>query len=191
MEPGQSKIYEIIIECLKKDKNRPQPAALSALSDSEWADMLSLAAMQRIAPLLWHRIKQKKLEKLVPERVAARLGTALLRNTLNNLRLNAEMARLLDALESESIPLIPLKGVVLANTVYENAGLREMNDIDVLAHPGDLRRITEILAGMGYEPAHPVDFEWGVENLHHLPAMMKGNIKLEVHWTITHPNAEL
>ena len=189
MEPGQSKIYEIIIECLKKDKNRPQPDALSALSDSEWADMLSLAAMQRIAPLLWHRIKQKKLEKLVPARVALRLADALLRNTLNNLRLNAEMASVLDALEVESIPLIPLKGIVLANTVYKNAGLREMNDIDVLAHPGDLRRIIEILTGMGYGPAHPIDVEWGVENLHHLPAMIKGNIKLEVHWTITHPNA--
>lgn len=189
MELEQSKLYDILIAYLKKDKRGPEAAAVSALSAQDWHNLLALAAMQRITPLLWHRLKQKNLETLVPETAAAQLRESSRRNTLNNLRLNGEMSRLLAALETEAIPLIPLKGIVLANAVYENISLREMNDIDVLTRPGDLQRIADILTGMGYRPMQAISVNLIIQTAHHLPGFIKkGHAKIEVHWNITHPN---
>ena len=120
MELEQPKLYNILIACLKKDQCGPDEGLLVALSAQDWRNLLALAAGQRITPLLWHRLKQKKLETLMPETAAAQLQEAYRRNTLKNLRFNGELLRLLTALKTENIPLILLKGIVLSNTVYEN-----------------------------------------------------------------------
>lgn len=189
MEMEQSSLYNIMIACLKKDTHVPNPETTASLSVQDWHKLLELSAMQRIMPLLWHRLKQKNLESLVPEASVARLRQAFRLNTLTNLRLNAEMSQLLAALETEGIPLIPLKGIVLANTVYENISLREMNDIDVLAHSGDLKRIADILTGMGYRPMRTVSVNSTIQTTLHLPGFIKkDHARIEVHWNITHPN---
>ncbi len=190
MEKEQSNLYGILIQCLKKDKRIPDQNIIAALSPEDWQSFLSLAAMQRIMPLLWHRLKQKNLATLVPETAAAQFQEASRRNTLNNLRLNTELSRLLAALEKENIPLIPLKGIVLSNTVYENISLREMNDIDVLARPTDLQRIADILTHMGYRSIQPFDVDNVIRTGHHLPRFIKKNsAHFEIHCNITNPGA--
>lgn len=190
MELEQSKLYDILITCLKKDNRGPDKSLLASLSNADWHNLLHLAAMQRITPLLWHRIKQKNMETLVPETAASQFREASRRNTFNNLRLNGELSRLLAVLKTENIPLIPLKGIVLSNTVYENISLREMNDIDVLADPGNLERIADILTNMGYRPTQPFDLENVIRMGHHLPRFIKRNhAHFELHWNITNPGA--
>jgi hypothetical protein len=189
MELEQSKLYDILIACLKRDKSDPDTAALSALSAQDWHNLLALSTMQRVTHLLWHRLKQKGLDKVVPDAAAATLHASFLRNTMKNMRLNGEMCLLLSRLNTENIPLILLKGIVLANTVYENIGLREMNDIDLLVRPGDLQRITDILTGMGYHPMQAISINLIIQTAHHLPGFIKkGHAKIEFHWNITHPN---
>ena len=189
MELEQSKLYDILIECLRKDKRGPETVVISSLSDQDWHNLLALAAMQRVTSLLWHRFTQKGLDKVVPDVAVATFHAAFSRNTMNNMRLNGELRLLLTALNAENIPLILLKGIVLANTVYENIGLREMNDIDVLTRPGDLQRIADILTGTGYRPIQPFRADVIIQTAHHLPGLIKkGHAKIEVHWNITHPN---
>ena len=189
MELEQSKLYDILIACIKKDKHTPEATAVSALSAQDWHNLLALATMQRITPLLWHRIKQKGLDKVVSDAAAASLREASRRNTMNNLRFNGELRLLLSALNAENIPLILLKGIVLANTVYENISLREMNDIDVLARPEHLTRIADILMNMGYKPLQSIDVDVTMQaGHHHLPRLIKkGHAGFEVHWNLTNP----
>jgi hypothetical protein len=189
MELEQAKLANILIACLKKGQRGPDEGLLVALSSQEWSNLLAFAAMQRITPLLWHSLRQKNLETLVPETAAVQLQSASRRNTLKNLRFNGELSCLLTALKTENIPLILLKGIVLSNNVYENIGLREMNDIDVLARLDDLERIAVILTGMGYRPMEPLDVNYAIQTAHHLPAFIKkGHPRIEIHWTITDPN---
>lgn len=186
MDSEQSRLYDILIRCLKKDPSAPDAASMRALSSQDWSGLLALAAGQRVTPFLWYRLKQKRLEAFVPETADAALRESLRVNTLNNLRLNGELSKLLGALEKENIPLILLKGIVLANTVYESIGLREMNDIDVLGHPADLTRIADILAESGYMPVQPVDVDIAMQTGHHLPRLIKnGFAGFEIHWNLT------
>ena len=189
MELEQSKLCDMLIECLKKNDRGPEVAAVSDISAEDWHNLLSLAAEQRITSLLWHRIKQKGLDKGVPNATVVIFREAVRRNTMNNMRLNGELRLLFSRLNSENIPLILLKGIVLANTVYENIGLREMNDIDLLVRPSDLQRITDILTGMGYHTMQAINVNLIIQTSHHLPGFIKkGHAKIEFHWTITHPN---
>jgi hypothetical protein len=181
METVLPESHELLIDCLRQDGPVIEPSLLSGLSPQRWQALLSLAAAQRVRPLLWHRLRQKGLHEAVPVEVAEVLRHASQRNTLRNLRLYGELRRLLSALESEGIPLILLKGAFLAEAVYENIGLREMNDIDVLARPANLSRIAEILTGMGYTPMTAYTG-------YHLPPMVrKGCASFEVHWNLTGP----
>lgn len=189
MEMMESELCRLLIDCLKMDGPAVEAARLSGLSPEQSHAFLSLAATQRVRPLLWHRLRQKGLDEAVPIKVAKELQDASRQNTLHNLLLYRELRRLLSALKSEGIPLILLKGIFLAEAVYSNMGLREMNDIDVLARPGDLTRIAGILTGMGYTPLQPICAEITLNSQHHLPPMVKnGHAAFEIHWNLTLPN---
>ncbi|MEN6320511.1 MAG: nucleotidyltransferase family protein, partial [Syntrophaceae bacterium] len=188
MEIEMSELYELLINCLKKNKTVIETADLASWSPKRWQDLLALSAMQRVTPLLWHRLKQKGLDRLVPDDVASSFREASRRNTLHNLRLNGELRLLLSKLKAESIPLILLKGIVLSNTIYENISLREMNDIDVLARPEHLERITDILVEMGYRPFQPICVDVAMQVGHHLPRLIKKeHAGFEIHWNLTEP----
>ena len=186
MEP--LKLQNILISCLKKSAEGTEKNVLTGLSPGDWDNLLDYASMQRIAPLLWHRLKQKNLHPCLPDTAVARLQEAALRNTMKNLRLNGEMARLLDELEKDSIPLIALKGIVMANAFYENIGLREMNDIDVIVPTDALERTAEILTGMGYRSTLPFSLDVVLRTGQHLPRLnLKNAASFEIHWNITSP----
>lgn len=186
MDSEESRLYDILLACLKKDQSAPDAALLRALSSQDWSHLLELADMQRVTSLMWHRLKQKQLEPFIPESAGVVLRNSFRQNTLNNLRFNAELTKLLETLEKENIPLILLKGIVLAQAVYEHVGLREMNDIDVLARPCDLTRIADILKERGYHPIQPVDVNIAMQTAHHLPRLIKkGCAGFEIHWNLT------
>jgi hypothetical protein len=189
VEIMESELCRLLIDCLKRNGPTVEAARLSGLSPEHCRAFLSLAATQRVRPLLWHRLKQKGLDKAVPAVAAEALREVSRQNTLHNLRLYGELRCLLSALESEGISLILLKGIFLAEAVYNNMGLREMNDIDVLARPGDITRISEILEGMGYVPLQPICADITLKAQHHLPRMVKnGFAAFEIHWNLTSPD---
>lgn len=186
MEIENAGLYKILTGLLRKDARAIDAAGLAALSAQNWRDLQALAALQRVMPLLWHRLKQKGLDRIVPAAAVASFREATRRNVINNLRLNEELGVLLSALAAEKIPLILLKGMVLSNAVYENIGLREMNDIDVLARPGDLERVAAIAADLGYRPPHPFNLGSAIQTGKHLPRLTKErHARIEIHWTIT------
>lgn len=183
----ESELCRLLIDCLKKDEPGFDAARLSGLSPERWQALLALAATQRVRPLLWHRLRQKGLDKAVPIKAANELREAARRNTLRKLRLCGELRRLLSALKPEEIPLILLKGIFLADAVYGNVGLREMNDIDLLARSVDLMRIAETLTGMGYTPLQPICADI-IKTQHHLPRLVTpDHAGFEIHWNLTSP----
>jgi hypothetical protein len=188
VETTEWELCRLLIDCLKKDKSEFDAARLSGLTPESRQAFLALATTQRVRPLLWNRLRQKGLDQAVPIQVAEELREAFRRNTLDNLRLYGDLRRLLSTLKPDGIPLILLKGIFLADAVYCNIGLREMNDIDVLARAADLARITEILTGMGYTPLQPICMDIALKTQHHLPGMLKpGHALFEVHWNLTSP----
>ena len=190
MEDWDRDLCQLLINCLKRGKPDGDEKSLNSISPERWSTLLKLAALQRVRPLLWHRIQEKELVHMVPVEVADALRKSALRNTAKNLRLYGELRQLLAVLQSERIDLILLKGIYLATAVYEQIGLREMNDIDVLARSSDLPRIVEIMAKLGHIPHQPIFIDVTLQANQHLPRMeKKGLATFELHWNLVEPGA--
>jgi hypothetical protein len=178
----------ILIAVLKKDGQKVDQSLFSGLTQETWDEIFAVSARQRVSSLFWRRLNQMGLADVVPTQTAEKFQNRLRRNTMHNLRFCADLQCLLSALKSEGIPLILLKGIFLANTVYTNIGLREMNDIDVLARPSDLARIAGILADRGYTSVLPICVDITINADHHLPRMVRhGHASFEIHWNLTNP----
>ncbi|GAB4524424.1 MAG: hypothetical protein Fur0018_07970 [Anaerolineales bacterium] len=95
----------------------------------------------------------------------------LARNTL----LLQELGRILEAFEQAGIEVIVLKGAALAQTLYEDIGLRPMSDIDLLVRPEDVWRVWKIICSLGYQSKVVGD---------ELQCFKDGNILVELHWTV-------
>ena len=185
---GTGALETLLIDCLTHNGPPVDGTRLSSLGPEKEHTLLSLARAQRVTALLWHRLKQKGLDNTISHEAARRLEEALHRNTLQNLRLYGELRRLLALLKPERIPVILLKGIYLAGTVYESPGLREMSDVDVLARPQDLMAVAARLAEMGYRSTKPIRPETAMREDHHLHRLEKeGYGSFEVHWTLTLP----
>jgi hypothetical protein len=101
------------------------------------------------------------------------LRAAYVHNLARNLALFHAAAQFLDA---ATVPLLPLKGLALANTVYPDVALRPMNDLDIAVRPRDLDQAVRTLEELGwrrsfgerarYSPKHGHDVSFVNENGH-------------------------
>jgi len=183
-----NKLEQLLLDCLKKNADLPGLPAMASLSASDWASFLDLAKLMRVRSLLHHRLKEKQLFSAIPETAQKALKDAYQVNTLRNLRFYGELQRLAAKLAREDIPMIVLKGMSLAEGVYGNVGLREMNDIDLLVRPQHLSRISELLTTHGYKPTDSISVDMVQKNYLHIPKMVKtGEASVEVHWNLTSP----
>ncbi|WP_028320823.1 nucleotidyltransferase domain-containing protein [Desulfatiglans anilini] len=179
----------LLLELLNRNPAVPEPAATALLGPSDWDRLLALAKIMRISPLLYYRLREKGLSHHLPDACRSSLRQACLDTTLRNLRAYGALRRLARLLEREDIPVIVLKGMFLADAVYRDIGLREMNDIDLLARPQHVQRIAELAGELGYAPRVDVNQE-DAEEIHlHLPRLIKeGEAGFEIHWNVTHSN---
>jgi len=178
-----------LLESLKRSPAVPEPAKMAFLGPSDWEELIELARVMRVRPLLYHRLKEKGLDHFLPDTCKSVLRGACRDTTLRNLRFYSELRRLSTVLKQEKIPLIVLKGMSLAGAVYGDIGLREMNDVDLLALPQHIQRIAELLADWGYAPKVAVSPDDAREVHIHLPRLIKESVAgFEIHWNLTVPN---
>ncbi|UWE08644.1 nucleotidyltransferase domain-containing protein [Actinacidiphila bryophytorum] len=71
-------------------------------------------------------------------------------NAQRNRVLFAEAARVLEAFDAADVTAVPLKGVVLAQEVYPDPGLRSLNDLDFLIGPHQRAVASKTLTSLGY-----------------------------------------
>ncbi|MEW6364188.1 MAG: nucleotidyltransferase family protein [Acidobacteriota bacterium] len=183
-----SKTEELLLDCLKRNPQCPERAATDSLRASDWHQLLDLATAQRVPALLYHRLKAKQLDHLLPEEVKTAFRKAHRETTMRNMSFYGELRRLGAALREDRVPLLVLKGMYLAQEVYGNIGVREMNDIDALAQLHHLGRIVEKLDSLGYAPERPFSIENILQVWSHLPRFINpGRAGIEIHWNLTVP----
>lgn len=158
------------------------------LRESEWAALFELAAEQRVSTLL--------LDRLAPGAAAQRKFDELTREcrriTARNLGIQHTLTTVLASLEAAGVATVLLKGAHLCRGVYRHAGLREMNDLDLLIRPDDVIRASGVLHALGYAFMTPFTPTAEFIGGHHVPRMLKpGAAPVELHVAITPPTAQL
>jgi Uncharacterised nucleotidyltransferase len=123
-----------------------------------WPLLLQQARMYEVTPLLYHHLRQLGFPS-VPEAAAAELGTAYRMNAIKNALLARELAALMREFGAAGVPVMPLKGVALAASLYGDPTLRVCADLDILVPRTEVWRAYQVLRAMGYDGA-PGEFIW-------------------------------
>jgi len=120
----------------------------------DWERVFELAGYHGVLPALHSALCNGSQSKSMDLRVG--VGAELERRASylakKNLRLSAELIRILDCLDAAGVAAIPHKGPALAETIYGDLALRDFSDLDVLVRPADIPRAKQALARIAYRP---------------------------------------
>jgi len=176
---------KLILSCVKI---KPSPAELDQLNQliplvEDW-DYLAKTIIDRgIAPLLYIKLSLLANSHLIPKPITAKLQQSYYITLSRSTILYEHFKLLAGQFLANGIELIALKGIYLSEWLYQDIGLRQMSDIDLLVKPEDGEKALDVLAGMGYqsngEDESDSDVKYG-EVVHYTPLVLNG-VAIEVH----------
>jgi hypothetical protein len=182
------KLISTLLDCLHQEANRISGERLTALTHSEWLELLQTTSRQHVTGLLYHNLNVRGYLPAVPEEIALEMKAAYMHTVGRNLQLYGELKRIVQVFQEVSIPVIGLKGIVLADRVYDNLAPRLIGDLDLLVPRAQLEQAARLILALGYAPEKPYFPEVDTAVSPHLtPFSKKGVGSLELHWTITDP----
>ena len=139
--------------------------------------VLGQPTTRRLAPWIYSRVKGDGSQ--VPDHLMMELRQTYLNNLRTNIFLQKELDNLLTALASDDIPVIPLKGPLLAKRLYGDLGLRPMADLDFLVRPEDFERVQELVISSGYRPISKFSDTYAHQFSRSMPK--PPNLQVEIH----------
>ncbi|MBV9359315.1 MAG: nucleotidyltransferase family protein [Chloroflexi bacterium] len=135
------------------DAVAPGAIAAAAAAVRDWDAVVELAARHRALAYLRAGLARDQVRP--PARAERAMGQLLLMSGTRLVRLRDALRRVAGAFATEGIPLIVLKGPVLAPALYPGAIFRPFSDIDVLVPEAHVERAAELIEACGLpERAH-------------------------------------
>jgi hypothetical protein len=142
---------DLLLSCARTflDPKKADQVRALLYAEIDWPYLLQRAAAHGVLPLLYLSLK-KTLPDLVPPVILDQFHNHFLANAGRNLFLTEELLNLLHLLERNGIPALPLKGPLLAVSVYGDLALRMFSDLDVVVRRRDIQKAKALLLSQGY-----------------------------------------
>ena len=177
----------------KLSKNNQDKIRKLVSNGLDWDYFLQMVKAHGLAPLLYYHLHRIDHNHRIPQLIMDQLHTIYYSNLARNLLLYNESSLVLKSFKEKGIPVVALKGIVLAEFVYKNVALRPMADVDLLVQKRNLSEITKTLFKLGFEILpqekratvkymNESHFVKRQENLKHLPILI-----INIHWDLTAP----
>jgi hypothetical protein len=152
----------------------------------DWEALWLLLEHHGVAPLFYSGLNST-FPTMAPAEVLARLRESYINNAARSLFLTGKLLLLVEQFQARKIPAIPLKGPVLAECLYGNAGLRQFADLDILVAQRDLAAATQLLRDEGYSLSS--ELAWASEETiidlnFELVFTRKCGTHVDLHWEI-------
>jgi len=150
----------------------------------DWAAATARAEAEELAPALAEALRVRGWRD-VPAKSRLRLERSFTRAIARHVLMTRDLGLVLDALAGAGIEAMPLKGAVLAETLYPHPATRTFTDLDVLVRPDALRQTDDVLRSLGWrrtEGEHSWDFDvaFDGETTYDSP----GRATVDVHWRL-------
>ncbi len=170
---------DFLLYCLRRETDG---AESSEWFDLDWEVVYHLAVRQGVAPLLSQRLSALKGHH-IPDHIEKRLKDEYVQSAARSFILQQEAAGIFSAFAEKGIPVIALKGIDLAERVYDDPALRPMSDLDLMVKKEDLSAAWNLLESLGYQKSRETILQG---EHHHLPQMVRGgSFPVEIHWSIS------
>ena len=174
----------VLLQMLGPTANQPDPRAVTALDESDWAWVETTIRQQGLGPILRWRLLARKSPLPLPTGFLERLDHRHRAALMAALRRQRDLVQTIGLLKAIGIPTVALKGAYLAFHVYPDPALRTMSDLDVLVpEPQALAAFAQLLDN-GFERDNAVrgDARAHLRLRKHLPPLRApGGTLIELH----------
>jgi hypothetical protein len=183
----------LMLACLRALPNEKEVQQIKKLSDTKiaWHDFRMLVGRHRVAPLVFTNLNRYAREA-IPPAIMRSLRSRFERNAYRSIANTSELVRLYRLFQENGIPVLPLKGSLLALQVYGNLALRHAGDIDLLIDPRHIE-LADRLIRKDYRktlPAFrltPSQHQRFLRLMHHFKYLNdQKNLYIELHWRPFH-----
>jgi hypothetical protein len=116
-----------------------------------WATFLHYAEKHAVVPLVARQAKSFDQASVPPE-FRDRLQELQREQTILALPLTAELFRMQEHFAKAGIEVLVTKGPALAVRCYSDPSMRQYADLDIAVREGDIRRTTQAMLELAYEP---------------------------------------
>ena len=153
-DTGQPAEWLALLECAAP---RAKFDRLSGLSQNSplWPKVLHLAEDHGLVALLVERVKNLN-HLLVPPEIRGTLRESRHAQAILALQLTAELFHVLERFAETGIETLATKGPTLSVRCYGDPGLRQYSDLDLVIREKDIRRATQAMLDLGYDPRVPL-----------------------------------
>ena len=125
----------------------------------DWTKIKEVACEEGVVGILYRHLKDRDMLQSALSPLKSYYRSIAAQNLIN---LNA-LERLEDALDSEKIEVMTLKGASLLDNLYPGVGMRPMGDLDLMVRPEEQERFVNLVHSLGYkrDPLIPHFFRKG------------------------------
>ncbi|MBN2355997.1 nucleotidyltransferase family protein [candidate division KSB1 bacterium] len=186
-----NKYYHDLCSLLASPASTENFAHLKGYTPDDWQELQALAINQRVISLLYCILKDHVGEMNIPRDILQTIRHAHQQQAGRQVAMFHELGKILSVLHHAEIPVVLLKGIDLANSLYPDPSLRPIGDLDVLM---PYERIEEAIARilpMDYQ----LEFSWSMPEIRkgqkeafyteaNLDKQSKPYAHLELHWRL-------
>jgi hypothetical protein len=146
--------WQVLIACASLDSSAERlNDALRGLLD--WPALVAQADEHSVLPLLVSRL-QELAPGALPLEVETKLHSWQRDQAVFTLTLSAELFQVLERLAVLDIGALVTKGPTLSVRCYGDPGMRQYSDLDLVIREKDIRRATQAMLDLTYEPRVPL-----------------------------------
>ena len=187
MTPG----IQFLINCCKTN---PTASAIeqirvyiTQLKNKQLSEVITLAHTHGVFPLIYHAIRAH-VPDLIPEETHAELKQHNMTIVMQNMRMTAELIRIMRLLEENGIEALAFKGPTLAQLAYKDIALRQYGDLDILVDEDNAFIAAKIMSDNGHNAILPLKI---LQNRTCLKVAKdfsllseQGGVHTELHWRL-------
>jgi len=175
----------LLIAASQGRRSAQRPRMLALAGECDEAELGAQLVAQRLLPLGGGRLADAGAGALLSDGFWTRWREEVEDSRRGAIALEALTVRVVELMERNGVRAMPLKGPLLARTLYGDPAMRPTNDIDLLLTAEDLPRAVEVAQRLGYH--EPVSPQGRLPALHRLlshddPWMPRLELHWRVHW---------
>jgi hypothetical protein len=146
---------ELLLACLRAPSPADSDAQIAELlrHPIEWGAFIEDAGDHAVTPMVYLRLRA--FQEAIPAGAFAELAEDYRSNSVRNVFLAAELARILDGFAAAQIEAVTYKGPALAAQAYRDLTLRAFEDLDIVIPQGSVPAAHAAMRELGFTPRYP------------------------------------
>jgi len=177
---------KLILSCIKIHPTTTELEQLNSFIPfiPDWEVLTNNLIDRGIGPLLFNKLPQLPNSPLIPSVQRTKLQQTYYKTFSRSTILYEYFRKVIEAFTAGNINVIALKGIYLSEWLYQDIGLRQFSDIDLLVKEEDGDKCVKLLMEMGYKPRisnQVSEFISAKSDFVHYSPMELNNVSVEIH----------